>query len=114
MAGEFSTYGLLGGGLRLGAGIAGSKIGEESLGAVGNYIDTKAGTNWVGPTGKFIGGFAGYGVAQAPVNASLRKLAGKGITMHMPQETFMKMRGEDFARSANKIAKMLSIIRYNN
>ena len=114
MAGEFSTYGLLGGGLRLGAGIAGSKIGEESLGAVGNYIDTKAGTNWVGPTGKFIGGFAGYGVAQAPVNASLRKLAGKGITLHMPQETFMKMRGEDFARSANKIAKMLSIIRYNN
>lgn len=36
MLGEFATYGLLGGGLRLGAGIAGSKAGEYVLGKGGD------------------------------------------------------------------------------
>ena len=36
MLGEFATYGLLGGGLRLGTGIAGSKAGEYVLGKGGD------------------------------------------------------------------------------
>ena len=36
MLGEFTTYGLLGGGLRIGTGIAGSKAGEYVLGKGGD------------------------------------------------------------------------------
>jgi hypothetical protein len=36
MLGEFATYGLLGGGLRLGTGLAGSKVGEYVLGKGGD------------------------------------------------------------------------------
>lgn len=103
IASEFATYGLLGGGLRLGAGTATGYLGEKGLGTAGDYADKKLGTNWIGNTGRIVGGFAGFGVGSNLVNRGLRGLATRGITMHMPQETFMKLRGEGLARAANKI-----------
>lgn len=102
VASEFTTYGLLGGGLRLGAGTATGYLGEKGAGVLGKYADKKLDTKWIEPTSRFIGGFAGFGIGSNLVNRGLRGLAANGITMHMPQETFMKLRSEAFTREANK------------
>ena len=60
MLGEFGTYGLLGGGLRIGVGITGSKAGEYVLGKGGDWADKQLNTNFLGTTGRIIGGLAMY------------------------------------------------------
>lgn len=60
MAGEFATYGLLGGAARLAGGMAGSAVGSWGLGKVGDWADNRLGTNWMGTTGRIVGGFAGW------------------------------------------------------
>ena len=102
IASEFTTYGLLGGGFRLGSGFGVGYAGEKGLGYIGDKIDKSVGTNWVGPTSRVIGSFAGFGVGSNLANRGLRTLARQSITMRMPQETFMKLHGEAFTREANK------------
>lgn len=102
MLGEFATYGLLGGGLRLGAGMAGSKAGEYVLGKGGDWADKKLGTNWIGTAGRIGGGLMGFGLGTNATTPLLRSAAAKGITMHIPQETFSKLRNEAFANWSKK------------
>ena len=105
MASELTTYGLLGGSARLAAGIGGSKAGEWALGKVGDYADKQLGTTWIGPTGRVIGGLAGWGLGTKPVQFGLRSAAANGVTMHMPTETFNTLRHEAFTNSANKVGQ---------
>jgi len=44
MAGEFATYGLLGGAARLAGGMAGSAVGSYALGKAGELGDRTFGT----------------------------------------------------------------------
>lgn len=60
LGGEFVTYGLWGGLGRIGGGFAGSAAGSWGLGKAGDYADKKLGTNWIGTTGRIVGGFAGF------------------------------------------------------
>lgn len=103
LAGEFATYGLLGGGARLlggtATGAAGSFVGNK----VGQLGDRAFGTNWMAPTGKIIGGFAGFAPGMNAATGLLRNAAGKGITMRMPQKTFMNLREQYFDNALNKI-----------
>lgn len=107
MAGEFATYGLLGGAARLAGGMAGSAVGSWGLGKVGDWADNRLGTNWMGTTGRIVGGFAGFGVGMGATTPVLRKLATKGVTLHIPQETFMKLRSEGFHKNADRVIKSL-------
>lgn len=103
MLGEFTTYGLLGGGLRLGTGMAGSKAGEYVLGKGGDWADKKLNTKFLGTTGRILGGLGGWWGGSSATTPLFRNLAGKGITLHMPQETFMNLRGQYFDRAAKNI-----------
>ena len=103
MLNEFATYGLLGGGLRLGAGIAGSKAGEYVLGKGGDWVDKQLNTKFLGTTGRILGGLGGWWGGSSATMPLFRNLAGKGITLHMPQETFMNLRGQYFDRAAKNI-----------
>lgn len=62
LAGEFATYGALGGAARVGGGFLGSHLGSKGLGWVGNYADSKLGTDFLGTTGNVLGGFLGFGL----------------------------------------------------
>lgn len=112
MAGEFATYGLLGGAARLAGGMTGSAVGSWGLGKVGDWADNRLGTNWMGTTGRIVGGFAGFGAGMGATTPVLRRLATKGITLHMPQETFMKLRSEGFHKNADRVAKSLFKTKY--
>ena len=103
MAGEFVTYGPLVGALRLGAGTAGSAAGSYVVGKAGDFADKKLGTNWIGNTGRVLGGFAGFGAGMKSTTPLIRSAATRGLTLHMPQNTFMKVRGEGFDRAFNKV-----------
>lgn len=61
MAGEFATYGALGGLTRLGAGAAGSAAGSWLLGKAGEAGDRLFKTTWIKPVAQTVGGFAGFG-----------------------------------------------------
>lgn len=102
MLGEFTTYGLLGGGLRLGTGLTGSKAGEYVLGKAGDWADKKLNTKFLGTTGRILGGLGGWWGGSSATTPLFRNLAGKGITLHMPQETFMNLRGQYFTNAASK------------
>ena len=52
---------MLGGLSRIAGGFEGSALGSYGLGKVGDYADSKLGTNWIGNTGRIIGGFVGFG-----------------------------------------------------
>lgn len=102
MLGEFTTYGLLGGGLRLGTGMAGSKAGEYVLGKGGDWADKQLNTNFLGTTGRIVGGLGGWIGGSSTTTPLFRKMAGKGITFHMPQETFTNLRNQYFNNAANR------------
>lgn len=104
MAGEFATYGLIGGGARLLGGTAGSTVGSLGLGALGDVTDKKLNTNFLGDTGRILGGLAGFGAGMKATTPLLRTAATKGITLHMPEETFMKLRGEGFHKKYSKLS----------
>ena len=101
MLGEFTTYGLLGGGLRLGTGMAGSKAGEYVLGKGGDWADKQLNTKFLGTTGRIIGGLGGWWGGSSATTPLFRNLAGKGITLHMPQETFANLRNQYFTNAGN-------------
>lgn len=100
---EIGTYGPLVGGLRLTAGSAGAAGGSYVVGKVGDFADKMIGTNWIGDTGRLLGGFAGFGAGTKSTTPLIRSAAGKGLTLHMPQETFTNLRGQYFDRVANNI-----------
>lgn len=103
LLGEIGTYGPLVGSLRLGTGTAGSAAGSYIAGKAGDFADKKLGTNWIGNTGRVLGGFAGFGAGMKSTTPLIRSAATRGITLHMPQNTFMKVRGEGFDKMFNKI-----------
>ena len=76
MLNEFATYGLLGGGLRVGSGLAGSKVGEYAFGKAGDYGDKKLNTNFLGTTGRILGGFAGYGAGRTGMDLGIKSISG--------------------------------------
>lgn len=99
LAREFATYGLLGGGVRLLGGTATGAVGSYVGGKAGELGDRVFGTNWISPTGKIIGGFVGFAPGMNAATGLLRNAAEKGITMYMPRETFMNLRGQAFDRT---------------
>ena len=100
---EIGTYGPLVGGLRLAAGSAGAAGGSYVVGKVGDFADKMIGTNWIGDTGRLLGGFAGFGAGTKSTTPLIRSAAGKGLTLHMPQNTFTNLRGHYFNNAASKI-----------
>lgn len=104
---EIATYGLLGGGLRLGAGTATGAAGSWLGGKAGDLADKQFGTNWIGTAGRIGGGFAGFVPGMNAATRVLRTAAGKGVTLHMPQETFMNLRRQYFNNAANRVVKSL-------
>lgn len=104
---EFTTYGLLGGGARLLGGSLTAGVGSYALGKAGDYADKQFDTDFLGKTGRVVGGFAGFGAGMGATTPILRRLATKGVTLHMPQETFMKLRSEGFHKNADRVAKSL-------
>ena len=102
---EIATYGLLGGGLRLGAGTATGAAGSWLGGKAGDLADKQFGTNWIGTAGRIGGGFAGFVPGMNAATRVLRTAAGKGVTLYMPQNTFMGLRGQAFDNIANAAVK---------
>ena len=102
---EIATYGLLGGGLRLGAGTATGAAGSWLGGKAGDLADKQFGTNWIGTAGRIGGGFAGFVPGMNAATRVLRTAAGKGVTLYMPQNIFMGLRGQYFDNIANAAVK---------
>lgn len=99
---ELGTYGLIGGGLRLSAGSAAAAGASYVGGKAGDWLDNKLGTNWIGDTNRLVLPFITFPVGMKGANSILRSAAGHGITMGMPQETFMNLRGQYFTNAGNK------------
>lgn len=109
---EFATYGALGGLARLTAGTAGSAAGSWLLGKAGEAGDRLFKTTWIKPVAQTVGGFAGFGAGMGATTPVLRRLATRGITLHIPQETFMKLRSEGFHNAYNKIKSLPAQVKY--
>jgi len=109
MAGELTTYGLIGGGARLLGGTAGSAVGSLGLGALGDVTDKKLNTNFLGDTGRLLGGLAGFGVGMKSTTPLLQKVAARNISLGIPKETFVNLRKErlsgEVARALNRAIK---------
>ena len=114
---EFVTYGFPIGLARLGVGTA---AGAAS-GAVGGYVGSGAdqlihdlsggkyngniGRNTLGLTSSLIG----FGAGMNSLNPILRKAAGSGITLHIPEETFWNLREQAFNKQFNGSIKPLLV-----
>jgi len=103
--GELGTYGPAVGGLRLAAGSAGATGGSYITGKVGDLGDRVFKTNFLGDTGRILGGFIGFGAGMKATTPLLRKAATKGITLHMPEETFTRLRREGFHKQYEKTSR---------
>lgn len=114
MAGEFVTYGPLVGALRLGAGSAGAAGGSYVAGKAGDFADKKLGTNWIGDTGRLLGGFAGFGAGMKSTTPLLQRAAARNISLGVPKETFVSLRKEglsgEVARALNREIKSAEIV----
>lgn len=107
---EFGTYGLIGGGLRLGAGSAAAAGASYAGGKAGDWLDNKLGSNWIGDTNRLILPFITFPAGMKGANSILRSAAGHGITMRMPQETFSALRNEYFNNTANKVPTTIETV----
>lgn len=105
MLNEFATYGLLGGGIRLGTEIAGAKAGEYVLGKGGDWVDKQLDTKFLGTTGRIIGGALGWLGGSNATTPLFRNLAGKGIKFKMPEQTYRNLRGQYNENLRNKLIK---------
>ena len=105
MAGEFITYGPLVGALRLGTGSAGAAGGSYLVGKAGDFADKKLGTNWIGDTGRLLGGFAGFGAGMKTTTPLLQRAAARNISLGIPKETFVNLRKEGLS---SEIARALN------
>lgn len=98
LASEFATYGALGGAARVGGGFLGSHLGSKGLGLVGNYADSKLGTNFLETTGNVLGGFIGFGLGMGATTPALRRAAVEGLNVG---EATNALRSEAFRRQFN-------------
>ena len=103
---EVLTYGPVAAGLRFGAGSAAGAVGSTALGAAGDYADKKLNTNFLGTTGRILGGFAGFGAGMKATTPLLQRAAARNITLGIPKETFVNLRKEglssEVARALNR------------
>ena len=113
LLGEIGTYGPLVGALRLGTGSAGAAGGSYVAGKAGDFADKKLGTNWIGDTGRLLGGFAGFGAGMKSTTPLLQRAAARSLSLGIPKETFVNLRKEglsgEVTRALNRNVKNTSL-----
>lgn len=70
-----ARYGLIGGGLRTAGGLVGAAGASNALGYAGDYADRKLHRDYIGDTGRFVGGLFGYGAGRNYAGGVSKRLA---------------------------------------